>query len=209
MKISALCIFFLIFVVSIQAQADWKLEKSSNGVKVYTRYVSGWGIKEFKAVVEVDCSIADAEAVLRDAKGRKEWMHNTYDTRDLEGSSQNELFSYSAIDAPWPVSDRDNVTKKVFTYPSRQQIVVKMTAAPTHTAAVSGNVRIQKLQGEWRFTDLGNGKTEIIQQCLADAGGNIPDWLANSSVIDSPFYTLLNMKKRIDGIIWSRKMFKK
>lgn len=208
MKICYLGLFLIIFSTALQAQTDWKLEKNSQGVKVYTRYVEGWGIKEFKAVVEVNCSIADAEAVLRDAKGRKEWMHNTLDTRDLEGSSQNELFSYSVVDAPWPVSDRDNVTKKVFTYPSKQQIIVKMSAAPNHTPKVSGNVRIQKLQGEWRFTDLGNGKTEIIQQCLADAGGNIPDWLANSSVIDSPFYTLLNMKKRLDSIVWSRKVLK-
>ena len=202
------CSLLLLICFSLNAQTEWKLEKNSNGVKVYTRYIAGWGLKEFKSITEVACTLADAEAVLRDGKNKKEWMHNTYDTKDLSGSSQNEIYSYSIVDAPWPVSDRDNITKMIYTYPSKQQVLVKMSAAPTQIPELSGIVRVQKLIGEWRLTDLGNGKVEISQQCVADIGGNVPDWLSNTSVIDSPYNTLLNMKKRIESILLAKKIIK-
>ena len=47
--------------------------------------------------------------------------------------------------------------------------------------------------------DNGDGTVEATQQCVAEAGGSIPDWLANSSVVDNPYNTMLKFKKYLEG----------
>jgi hypothetical protein len=201
-----LCAMFA-FPLVASAQDNWKLEKSSSGVKIYTRFVSGWGIKEFKGVVRVKATLADVEGLLRDAKGRSDWMHNTYGTKDIKVISRNEMYSYSVVDAPWPVSDRDNVTRMLFKYDLPKEFTVELSAVPNEMAKQSGCVRIEKMQGYWKATDMGDGTVEVIQQAVADAGGSIPDWLANSSVIDSPYNTLLNLKTKLEVRNLTKGMF--
>lgn len=202
-----LCAMFA-FPLAASAQDNWKLEKSDKGVKIYTRFVSGWGIKEFKGIVRIKASLADVEAMLRDAAGRGKWMHNTYGTKDIKIVSRNEMYSYSVVDAPWPVSDRDNVTRMLFKYDLPKEFTIELSAIPNEFPRQSGCVRIEKMQGYWKATDMGDGTIEVIQQAVADAGGSIPDWLANSSVIDSPYNTLLNLKTKIEMNSYTNGLFK-
>lgn len=177
----------------------WTLEKNQNGVKIYTRFVEGWDMKEFKGVVQIRATLAQVEAALRDAPNRCKWIHNGYNSKDVKTASTNEVYTYCAIDAPWPVSDRDNVTKWHYQRVSATKIRIDMEAAPTVYPEQSGTVRIQKLKGYWELVDLGNGYVEVTQQALTEPGGSIPAWLANSSVVDSPYNTLYNLKLHIES----------
>ncbi len=202
------CLFFCLLTLPFAAKAqDWKLEKDSDGVKVYTRRIEGWGLKEFRAVMQVKTSLKEVEALLRDAPARSQWMHNTINTRDIKGKSTNEVYSYSVIDVPWPATDRDNVTKMHFKYSLPKEFTVELTSADGIEAENDCCVRIPRMKGYWKAVDLGNGLIEITQQAVADTGGNIPDWMANGSVIDSPFNTLKNMKNRLEAAILSKKIF--
>lgn len=108
---------------------DWALEKDSYGVKVYTRSVAGWDMKEYKAVVQVRATLAQVEAVLRDAPNRGKWIHNAYNTKDVKVVSKNEMYTYCAIDAPLPVSDRDNVVNWKYVQVSSKEIRIDVKAA--------------------------------------------------------------------------------
>ena len=59
-------------------------------------------------------------------------------------------------------------------------------------------VRIQQLEGFWEITDLKNGYIRLVQQCLADPGGSLPAWLVNSSVVDSPFFSMNAIKNYLE-----------
>lgn len=177
----------------------WTLERDKAGVKVYTRSIEGWSLKEYKAVVQIRATLAQVESALRDAPNRCKWIHNSYNTKDVKTISQNEIYTYCAIDAPWPVSDRDNVVHWKFNRLSDKEIRIDMNCAAEVYPEQSSTVRIKRLKGYWKLVDLGNGYVEVTQQVASEPGGSIPAWLANSSIVDTPFNTLFNLKQYVEN----------
>jgi hypothetical protein len=55
------------------------------------------------------------------------------------------------------------------------------------------------MDGYWHFKETSAGNVQVTQLAVAEAGGAIPAWLANSSIIDSPYNTLLNLKNLIEN----------
>jgi hypothetical protein len=178
---------------------DWHLERDKSGVKIYTRFIKGWDLKQFKAVVNIKTDLSSVEKTIRNAVGRNNWMYNTFDTKDIKKVSDNEIYSYSRVAAPWPVSDRDNVTKYTYKKVSDKEIYVYLSNVNGIAPEKSGIVRIKRMEGYWHFKDLDNGFIQVSQIAVAEPGGSIPAWLANSAVIDSPYNTLLNMKNHIEA----------
>ncbi|MCP4439169.1 MAG: START domain-containing protein [Aureispira sp.] len=194
-----LCVLGTLAMCEETTAQSWKLNKSSNGVDVFTRSKEGWGIKEFKAVVKIRASIDQVLATMKDAENRSKWMHNTEDTKDLKVASPNKIYTYSRLDAPWPVSDRDNITVFTIKRPAANLAVIEMTNEADFIPEKSGIVRVKRMEGEWRFKDLGNGYVEVEQQAVGDPGGSLPDWLANSAIVDSPYNTMLNLKYFVES----------
>jgi hypothetical protein len=187
-----------LFAIPFSQAQDWYLAKDKAGVKVYTRKKAGWDIKEFKGIVYINSTLEAVEAALRDDKNRSKWMHNTHETEDVKVVSKDLLYAYSRVATPWPVADRDNVTEYRFKRVSDKELYVYFKNVEGIVAEKSGIIRIKKMQGFWHFKDVGNGKIKVTQQAVAEAGGSIPAWLANSGVIDSPYYTLYEMKKYVE-----------
>ena len=187
------------FVSTFLSAQSWSLAKEKNEVSVYTRKIEGWGIKEYKAVFVVKASLNKVVKVLKDVPGRYNWLHNTIEIREVERKG-NAVSVYNLVDAPWPVSDRDNITTFTFNELSPTKVRVDMQVVKTHAKApiYEGIVRIEKLQGFWLLTDRGNGRTEVLQQCVAEPGGSIPDWLANSAVVDTPYQSMYKLKRYIE-----------
>jgi hypothetical protein len=173
---------------------SWSLAKDKDGIKIYTRKIEGWGIKEFKGVITFQAPFKDVVNAIKDVAKHDQWQHDTKNTKLLKSVGDNEIYGYSVVDAPWPVADRDNVTQYKIRQESPKVICIDMQAAAGIHPEVSGNVRVKRMKGQWRVEDKGNGLVEVTQQAVAEPGGSIPDWLANSSVIDAPFGTLKGLK---------------
>ena len=136
------------FVSTFLSAQSWSLAKEKNEVSVYTRKIEGWGIKEYKAVFVVKASLNKVVKVLKDVPGRYNWLHNTIEIREVERKG-NAVSVYNLVDAPWPVSDRDNITTFTFNELSPTKVRVDMQVVKTHTKApiYEGIVRIERLQG--------------------------------------------------------------
>ena len=200
MKLNTLLLLAVFcFISTVVSAQSWSLAKDKNAVKVYTRKIDGWGIKEYKAVFSVKASLKKVVRILKDVPGRYNWLHNTVEIREIARTSDAVSF-YNLVDAPWPVSDRDNITIFSFVQLNPTQVRVNMKLLKTHTKApvYDGIVRIQKMKGYWLLTDKGNGIVEVLQQCVAEPGGSIPDWLANSAVVDTPYQSMYKLKKYIE-----------
>ena len=52
------------------------------------------------------------------------------------------------------------------------------------------------MEGFWQLVPV-EGKVIVTYEMMCDAGKGIPDFLANASLIDYPFETLLNLKERV------------
>ena len=173
---------------------DWHLAKNKDGIKVYTRKIEGWGLKEYKVIMEVNASVDQIESVLRDSKNREKWLHNSYDAKDLKSPSPEVVYTYAVMDAPWPVSDRDNITQWTYEKEENGNVRIDMVAVPILIPEKSGIVRIKRMKGYWQLEKISSTKTKVIQQVVSEAGGSIPDWLANSSIVDTPYQTFVKLK---------------
>lgn len=201
MKLQHFVLIIILLSLSFLSKGqNWDLAKDKNGVKVYTRKLQGWGIKEYKAIMNIKTSPSKIVKALKDVSGRYEWAYNSIEIREIERPNEDEVAIYNKVDAPWPVADRDNITRFKFSYPSASTTRVDMTVIKSHAKApvYDGIVRIERLKGHWLIRDKGNGWTEIIQQCVAEPGGSLPDWLANSAVVDNPYNSMYNFKKYIE-----------
>jgi len=188
------CLFFLPASYSTIHAQTWKTAKNKNGVKVETRFIDGWNIKQYRATVYIKTTLDKAVDAYRDPIKRKKFMKRSIEVSNIKEISANEIITYNHGDAPWPVADRDNITRSIFTKPAPNQVKVSMTSLPDYIPHKKGIVRLPRSEGYWHFTDQGDGTIKVVQQSVADLGGSVPDWLVNSTIVEGPYDTLLAMK---------------
>lgn len=189
--------FSFLFTLSSYAQS-WKTAKDKNGVKVETRFIDGWSTKQYRATVYIQTTLEKAVEAYRDPIQRKKFMTRSIEVTNLKEYSRDDIITYNLGDAPWPVLDRDNVTRSKF-YRSPKQVKITMVSVPDFIPEKSGIVRIPRAEGYWLFTDLGNGTIKVVQQSVADLGGSVPDWVVNSTIVEGPYDVLLALKKNLEN----------
>lgn len=202
-------LFFLLISFSLNSQDDWQLQKEKNGIKVYTQEVAGSSLKAFKSVTEIETSVASLVAVCKDVASFPEWQESTIVAKILKTKDETEHIHYLEFAAPWPVSNRDNITQ--FTYqfnPKDGSVRVKIQTLPDYLPEKEGVVRIKESSGYYLFTPLSNGKVQVTHSAHADPAGNIPTWLSNSVMVDTPFKTLTNLKEQVKKEKYQGKTFK-
>lgn len=164
---------------------EWKKVNESDGIIGYTRPTSKTSVDEVKAIGTVDASVAVIEALLRDVPAQTEYMFMCIDALkvDIPGleSTRDSFYVYNKTGMPWPVSDRDVVGKVNF-------MVDKATGTlhvQSHKISTDFRTQDKKVvrmpigEVEYILTPIGEGKTEVIYQILADPGGKLPSSLVN------------------------------
>ena len=74
-------------------------------------------------------------------------------------------------------------------------MTVDIELRPAYLDAEKGLVRISRGSGFWLVKEIIPGQLELIFQMQVDPGGNIPAWLANMFVVDTPLHTLTELKR--------------
>ncbi len=179
------------------SQNEWNKEKDQNGIILYTRNVEGEGIKEFKAVMTLKTDIRTLEKILDNYKDFPNWQTNLTRIETIKKISNNQIFEHYFTDLPWPIDNRDLITLLQKKYSTDKKIITyNYYCVPNYLPKEENYLRVKKSEGFWKLTEK-SGYTTIIYQFKADPGGNIPDWLINSFLIDGPFETMSNLKKKI------------
>lgn len=180
------------------AQGQWTLKKDLNNIQVYTSPVEGSNFLAFKGIAEINAPLEDVWNTLIDVERYTEWVYNTVKNIVLERPAENKLINYVITDAPWPVSDRDGCYQYEFIYQEGQSGKITILAAPNKRPVDPSLVRITKLKANWEAVSTPDGKTKVTYQAHSEPGGSIPAWLASSGVINFPYHTLQNLKKRLE-----------
>jgi len=196
-----LLITILLSTTSVSA-SEWELEKydADNDIKVYTRFKpnSDSDFKEFKATTHIKSQLSPFIILLNSADLACEWMHNCIEFKFIDDKSATEKTSYSINNAPWPVTDRDLVIySKTTQDKDSYTVTIALSSAFDKVAIDDDYVRVKDLQGKWQFTPMDNGIVEVTYQLFLDPAGSIPSMIAATTVVDTPYYTLLNLRKII------------
>ena len=177
---------------------DWELVKNQKGIKVYTKVMPGYSLKAFKGTVRINTDSDACLALLQDFDSYHTWMHTCPESKLVRQVSKYEHYVYTVTDAPWPITDRDLISHCLATTDASGTITIALSCAPNEIPEKSNRIRIKKLDGYWKLTPVNATTTDVVYQAVSDSGGSVPAWAANMTMTDVPFYTLLNMKSKLE-----------
>jgi len=185
--------------VARATEAPWSLARERDGISVFTRPVEGSGIREFKGTALVAASTERVRALLRDADRFKTWFPNTSESK-LLARDGDVAYQYSVLDAPWPVSDRDNVFRSETTVdPASGVVAIRVRAAPDYHPVQPERVRVRRALGLWLLEPIAKDSTRVTFTMHLEPGGGVPQWLINARVVETPFEALTNLRTAVAG----------
>ncbi|WP_392339052.1 START domain-containing protein [Moritella marina] len=202
MKYYILLLMTILLSSTSVSASEWELEKydEDNDIKVYTRLKpnSDSEFKEFKGVTHIKSRVTPFVALLDNAELACEWMHNCVKFEFVGETSATQKTSYSINKAPWPVTDRDLVVySETIQDKDNYAVTISLSSAFDKVANDDDYIRVKELDGTWTFTPMDNGVVEVSYQLFLDPAGSLPSMLAASTVVDTPYYTLLNLREII------------
>ncbi|MDB0533553.1 START domain-containing protein [Ralstonia solanacearum] len=171
------------------------MAKESEGIKVYVRTVEGSPLREFRGEVQIKATPGDVVKVLRDANAFRQWMPDVA-ASELLKATDTDQYHYLDNKAPWPVSNRDGIYHFTYAKAGDGAVTVCVEAVPGYLPQREGKVRIPQAQGQWKLVPSTDG-VSVTYQMHASPGGAIPNWLANQTVVDTPYGTLKALRNHL------------
>jgi hypothetical protein len=188
---------FSVAVPAAPAEAGWRLVSDRNGIKVYRRDDGEARIKTFRGVTRFAIEHPAAlEALLNDYPAIPRWMHFISSGEETARKTYVDRTLRFKTELPWPVSDRDVVARLTVTQLGNKVLI---SATDDPAAPRDDNyVRIPDLNGRLDFNFFPATKeAEVTYEIVMDPGGNIPAWAANIVLKDTPYFTLLKLRRLI------------
>lgn len=177
--------------------AGWRLVSDRNGIKVYRQDDDDARIKTFRGVTRFPIeNPSSLEGLLNDYAAIPRWMHFISSGEETARKSYLDRTLRFKTELPWPLSDRDVVTRLTVTQRGSTVdiLAVDDPAAPKDESYV----RIPDLNGRFSFRFFPATKeTEVTYEIVMDPGGNIPAWASNIVLKDTPYFTLFKLRRII------------
>ena len=152
------------------------------------------------AVTVVKSSLSGLVSLILDTDRASEWAYRTRRIEVLRRDDETATFMIRGeTDFPWPFSDRDVVMLGQISQDEKSRTVTihSYSTPPGLIAIRSGYVRMPDMRGDWIFRPLGKGLVEVTMVGRADPGGNIPASLVSMLIHETPYQTLLGLRKMI------------
>ncbi|MDQ8037241.1 MAG: START domain-containing protein [Pedobacter sp.] len=194
------CSLFAIFLLSSAHAADWELAVDSHDVRVWTRAVPDYPIREIRAETTVKSTLNGLVALLMDTENAARWIYRT-DRIDLlkRDDASGSFLIHVMTDFPWPLTDRDAVVEgRIVQAADTGMISVSSRSLPASSYPASTDfVRMPDMEGSWTFQPLADGQVKVVMTMRANPGGNIPAAVVNLIIHETPYRTLRGLRKVI------------
>jgi hypothetical protein len=181
----------------------WRWLEEKRGVRLWKLNVPGRPLPGFRGHTTIRGNIDQIANELLDAPHHTEWMHRCAESWIYERTGEKRGILYNRTSsAPWPVWDRDVVLDVVFDFNAdRSALTVHFRNLDDKLRPVPERVvRMPKLVGFYKLTQITPELTSVIYQVEVDIGGSIPDWIADQVAQDMPYYTLLSLRERVEEL---------
>ena len=216
-------IFFLISFlfysgqVSVQEKVEYSLKLNKDGIKVYLYKHKNFNIGTFKAITYIDASLASILAVMFDNKSCPDWIHACVKSFMIKEISFSERYHYQILDIPFPFNDRDFIFHSILKQnPTTKAITIILTSisdycnnkqsSQCNEIQQSSHVRVIKSIGSYKLEPCDKGiKMTWIQH--TDPTGNLPNWLVNQFLVDTPYWTLKNLAQKVKEYKYSKLIY--
>ena len=189
----------LIFLMSsaFSQENEWKLKKDKHGIQVFVRDSEDSPIKEYLALMEVSASTEECWKIMDEVDNHPEWMAKIKHAEKLSENPDGSNYTYYQVDFPFPFDDRDLILF-ISTVSTKNPTTIRINIEDRadHIPVKKKLKRLTGNYGYWEFTATEDNTTSVKYQFRSDGGG-MPGWLVNLFIVQTPFETMLNMKKRL------------
>jgi hypothetical protein len=183
----------LSFSLRAQPKDGWALKNEKEGVKVY--YKNSSNIQEIKLITSINSSMSGMVQLFSEVDLYPKWGYKIIEARLLHRVSPTEMYYYSKIDFPWPMSDRDIIMHSKMTQdPVSKKIVAISVAMPDYLPVNKDVVRIRNANTNWTIFPGTNGWLYSEYYIYSDPGGSIPAWLINLAIDVGPRETIKSIR---------------
>ena len=188
---------FFIAVIS-KAQTNWSLKTNKDGVRIFTKTIPQSGLKAIRVQCALDATLTQMAALVLDVNAGKDWVYGTKSSLLLKAVSPAELYYYSEVKLPWPLSNRDFISHLVAAQDAATKVVTIIgPTIPDYLPEKKDIVRVQHSCGKWTLSPAGNHRINIDYELEADPGGSLPVWLINLFGTSGPLETFRQLKVQV------------
>lgn len=191
-------VMMMLSAFSMAADGGWVLDSNRGGIKVFSRYVEGHQMKDFRGVVRIKAPMIDVVSAVADVENMPNWFFHLKSTEILTQDRLDNIHIYLVIAGLFPVQDRDAVIKaEMWQDPITREMLMEGYAVPK-VAEKDGIVRMPDMRAGWRIRPISDNVTEIELTGAADPGGVIPLWQANMVVTLVPRESLSKLRTLLE-----------
>jgi hypothetical protein len=177
----------------------WNFIKEKEGIKVYTRQESASSLKSFRGETDLKTSIDKVFAIVGNIKSTDTWDPDIKEMRILSNVRDKSFSYYLIYGTPWPLQDRDLCVEAKITRDSvTGEIVILTQSRPSLVPETKDIVRIKNYWQKWLIQPLDKSHVRLILEGFADPAGNIPSWLYNMVITNTPMNMLLKIKEKVE-----------
>lgn len=187
---------FLLLLAMSPGYADgggWVVKQDEGGIQV-RQQKTGSPHETTNGVVEMATTLDALAAVLKDISACPRWVHGCVEGRLVKTLSPAERITYTVVDAPFPLENRDMYIDSVIRYNrSTSTLTITLTGKENYAPAAPGRTRVLGLRGSWVFQQASPGHVRVSYQIQLDpqAPFNGP---SNDHLVESVFNTLKNLR---------------
>ena len=189
--------FFLVFgIMGDLVAQSWTFAKEQDGIRIFTRKENGSSLKSFKGIMDVKSTMEKVCNLLGNVKNHDWWDENLKEIKILVYEKDKYFQYYLVYHVPWPFTDRDLcVEAHVTNDPLTGQRVIAATPLSNLVPEKPGLIRIQKYWQKWTIQPMEKGVIHLTLEGFVDPAGNVPSWLYNMVIVETPLKVMRRVKK--------------
>ncbi len=187
-------LFIFLFCITIDAQADWELQRDESGIKVWTKDYPDSKFKQFKTETKIKASLKNVVAVFLDIENMGLWYDRVEKVVMVEKISDMEGTYKIDFELPWPVADRVSAVRAILSHDPTTNVVRVDTNYEPGVITDTNVLLVTTMYSEWVLTPVEGDYVQIFHKGYMDPGGSLPSWISNSGVKDGPVKTLTALK---------------
>ena len=185
--------FTLVLLSSFASPSKWDKKHDKDGLVIHTR--TNGDLKEFRAAITWSYSIDAIIALMSDYENHPNWMANINKCKFIKKENDKSRYLYYEMYLPWPMSNRDIVSKSSFIKNKDNSVRMNVKAAKGMHAKTK-HVRITEASGFWTFTPISKNKTKMTYQYMANPIG-IPSTVVGWFLVGGPIKSIAGMKAQL------------
>lgn len=178
----------------------WQPQQGEGGVSLWTQPRSPGPYLALRLEMRVKAAPAALLTVLRDTSRHREWLPKSREVRVLARSGVDDELVYTRLESPWPVQDRELITRSHVSRRADCGLVLKVWAEPDALRERPGLVRIRASDGRWEALPQPDGTTLIRLETYTNPGNNLPGWVVNPVAIKAALESFQAIRRLMEAM---------